>query len=96
MILKLELDIELNASDRQEMLINPVNEALGSTGNVIFNLPEYSIDENGNRKLENTSIDIKLEYFDDLKKIKQVLEKIGYLQLATVRFKGDYNLIELV
>ena len=96
MILKLKLETVLSASDRQENLIAPINDALGSTGSVLFNLPEYSIDDNGNRVLDNTSIDIKLNQFEAIKILKEVLAKTGYLKNATLQFKGDYNLIKIV
>ena len=96
LILKLKLEIALSASDRQENLINPINDALGSGGSVLFNLPEYSIDDQGKRVLDNTSIDIKLNKLEVLKVLKEVLVKTGYLKNASLRFKGDYNLLEIV
>ncbi len=54
----------------------------------------YTILIKVDRELDNVSLDIELQSLKQIKVVKEVLSSQVFLDVAKIKFKGDYNLLE--
>ncbi len=92
-LLTLEIDTVYSPEDRRIELQNPINDALGVEGRLLFSMPTHSVGKNGGIVWDSVKFNVSLRRFNGIKLLKSILLELGLLHISRLRVNTiEYDL----
>lgn len=97
MLVRLDINTFCPGPERRKKIIDPINKVLGSEGKVIFKMPEYFLNDCGERELKKVSLDISICDLQTVSKLSAELSRLGLLEDSRLTFSdNEYDLLKII